>query len=294
MVGMLQEISKAINEDVFPRLKTRNLNVFLVGAARGSPGSLRDSVRNELLKWKYLSYMDIYYPEELFTELLGRGKDYDLLSLENLLAGSVHAVVIILESPGAIAELGAFANHKELCDRLVVVVDEKHKKAKSFIALGPLRYLEERTKSKVIYHNLRKPDLSKLDKEIRQGVKSVAEKQEIDTSIRNPIAAQHFLLGTIYVTAPVEVNVLKGLLRAAQSESAGEIETTVACALNILRRNREILLRDGKYELTDQGMRRLRRTIKLEPEGRQVEECLDELRVAVLNRVLRRKKTIAN
>jgi len=59
----------------------------------------------------YGKWIDVYYPEEIFTELLYRSRYRDLLQLEHLLAGWVHAIVVVAESPGALSELGAFASN---------------------------------------------------------------------------------------------------------------------------------------------------------------------------------------
>lgn len=285
---MFEEISKVINEDVFPRLKTRNLNVFLVGAGPGNLKSIRDSIRKELITRRYHNWLDVYYPEELFEELLGRGKHFDLLSLENLLAESVHAVVIILESPGAIAELGAFANHKELCNRLVVIVDVKYRKAKSFIALGPIRYLKKKTKSIVIDHNLRNPQIQELSQQIWHSIRKVSESVKVDNSVANPIVAQHFLLVAIYIMEPAETEALNNLIQVLQKQPLENIITIVSCSLNILIRNNEVVLEDGKYRLTKRGLERLRQIMKMEHEGQKIQHYLDNLRVKVLNHTLRR------
>lgn len=287
---MFEEISRVINEDVFPKLKTRSLNVFLVGAGPGNPKSIRDSIRKELITWRYHNWLDVYYPEELFEELLGKGAKFDLLSLENLLAESVHAVVIILESPGAIAELGAFANHRELCNRLVVVVDSKYRRAKSFLALGPIRYLKKNTKSLVIYHNLRSPQIQELGEDIWHGVRKLSQSVTVDTSIANPIMAQHFLLGAIYVMEPVQTEILNSVIQATQKQPCVNIATIVSCSLNILLRNREVILKDRRYHLTKKGLERLRLITKMKVEGHRVQHYLDILRVKVLNCTLRGKK----
>ncbi len=66
----------------------------------------------------------------------------DLLLFEEDLGYLTTAVVIFLEAPGAIAELGAFSQIESLRDQLVVVVLEDRHPKKSFISLGPLRQLE--------------------------------------------------------------------------------------------------------------------------------------------------------
>ena len=157
---MIKRLALDLHDQVFKKLRLNALNVFFVGGVARYRQTLRDSIKSEfnakLLTWfdenrRYFSKrISVYYPEELFEELI-RGKGgFDLLSLENLLAQSVHVIVIVLESPGAIAELGAFTNHPQLSNRLVVVVDKKFRKARSFIALGPIRYLKRSTLSLAI------------------------------------------------------------------------------------------------------------------------------------------------
>ena len=45
MNRIFEEISKSINENVFSKLGQRSLTVFLVGAGKENPSSIRDSVR---------------------------------------------------------------------------------------------------------------------------------------------------------------------------------------------------------------------------------------------------------
>ena len=51
-------------------------------------------------------------------------------------------VLIIVESPGTFAELGAFSLSDELRKKLLPLVDTKYKKTSSFIATGPLKWID--------------------------------------------------------------------------------------------------------------------------------------------------------
>jgi len=73
----------------------------------------------------------------------------DLLSFEEELSQLASATVVILESPGAIAELGAFCVNKKIRANLVIVISEKHRREKSFITLGPLKKI--RPESILVY-----------------------------------------------------------------------------------------------------------------------------------------------
>lgn len=73
----------------------------------------------------------------------------DLLAFEEDLGYVTSVVVIFLEAPGSIAELGSFSQIPSLRDQLVVVTfDSRHPK-KSFISLGPLRQIENRDNQSV-------------------------------------------------------------------------------------------------------------------------------------------------
>lgn len=73
----------------------------------------------------------------------------DLLLFEADLGYVTSAIVIFLEAPGSIAELGAFSQIASLKDRLVIVVTDNRHPRRSFISLGPLRQLEEQDSDSV-------------------------------------------------------------------------------------------------------------------------------------------------
>ena len=79
----------------------------------------------------------IVLSEKLWEESFD--SNIDLLTFEDFLAEISDAIILFCESPGSFCELGAFA-YAEKCfgDKLVVVIDEKHKNEKSFIMTGPV------------------------------------------------------------------------------------------------------------------------------------------------------------
>jgi len=289
----LSELAATLDREVLQRIRLTLPTVFLVGAARSTPSALRDRIREELAGQPRITGFDVHYPEDLFEELLrGKEKDADLLQLENMLAENVHAVVIVLESPGAIAELGAFANHARLRDRLVVVVDKKYRKARSFIMLGPMNYLRRKTASKIILHDFRDPDVHKLGAEVRRAVRKVSEGVVVDTGVRNPIAAQHYLRAAIHILQPVSERTLQLLVERATTGTAQEATRIVSASLSILYSQGEVTLAGELYSLTEAGRRRLRRMLQVELEGRNMARALDRGRIDVLTWTLRRPQRL--
>lgn len=286
----VKTIAGLIEKDVFPRIREKNLTVFLVGASLDKPNSVRKRVRKHLVDARpYGTRFDVSYAEDLFEELLWKGQQYNLLSLESLLAESVHCVVIILEegSPGAIAELGAFSNHKKLRDRLVAVVDNDYRKHRSFIIRGPIRFLQANPDSEVIFHNLKKPDIPKLAKSIGDAIRGIAKRVSIDESPANPLAAPYLVLPAIYVLESASKKELEELMGVVSQEDA---YTIVSIALRILTKKGELIREKEKYSLSPKGIESLRKLISVHSERGKVFSALDDARTRVLNATLRKRR----
>ena len=96
----LDRLAQRIHDEVYKRLNDNSIAIFLCGAGSESTGSVRAKIEQALTglrSWDQYRY-DIFYPEDLFDELLSGPEHHDLISLENILADSVDAVVIAIES----------------------------------------------------------------------------------------------------------------------------------------------------------------------------------------------------
>lgn len=85
-------------------------------------------------------------------------KDYllaydNLLEFESDIASISDLVVIILESPGALIELGIFIENKNIRNKLVAIQHYDFSSQLSFINLGPLKALRDSTKNAVLGYN---------------------------------------------------------------------------------------------------------------------------------------------
>jgi hypothetical protein len=74
----------------------------------------------------------------------------DLLELEDHLAGLSACILLFVESPGAIAEFGAFSQMKLLRDKLVVVMEDSHFGRTSFIRNGLVEHAKRRRPKSVL------------------------------------------------------------------------------------------------------------------------------------------------
>ncbi len=203
-----------IYTQIFQRINEQQLDVFLCGGASTIKWiSMRDKVRDGLKKSKTFRLL---YPEELFMEILNRDKQSDLLTLEDFLAKNCDIICIVCESPGSLVELGAFTNSKTL-EKVVVVINEKYKKKKSFIMTGPVKLARKKNgKDSIFYYS--ENDSEALVKKLSSYFKKKRNKKyadigQIDYSIDTLIGMYHFIPLLLYFYHELDVIVLEIYLK---------------------------------------------------------------------------------
>lgn len=147
-----------IFDDVFCKTFTQSFFIFLCG------GADRRHIRNKIRIQLETTGLQVLYPEDLFMDMLNRDKKADLLEYENLLASNSDIVCIICESMGSAVELGAFIQNEKLEQKLIVCVNQKYARDKSFIMMGPVKHLQKKNKSSILVYKENEPEL--LGKEL--------------------------------------------------------------------------------------------------------------------------------
>lgn len=104
--------------------------------------SLRHAITN------FHTAFEIFRPEEI-PSWHHDAVFKDLMSFELELASICSLVVIILESEGALVELGAFSQSPELSEKIVAICPSQFINAASFINLGILRFISQKTPTNV-------------------------------------------------------------------------------------------------------------------------------------------------
>ncbi|WP_145249044.1 retron St85 family effector protein [Pseudomonas oryzihabitans] len=119
--------------------------VFLCGGdtdvTHPAPVSVRGALVSHLHKVGCILADSITLAES-FKDWIHDAVYQDLLVFESDIAHISSLIVIILESPGALAELGLFVRNNVLHKKMLVFIKEEHFVQDSFIKLGPLRYLD--------------------------------------------------------------------------------------------------------------------------------------------------------
>lgn len=279
------EIGNRIYNLIYPqiiKLHENELNIFLVGSRLSDRTSMRYKIFESLSK---LNGVNIYFPEFIFEELSFK-QNNDLLSLENLLAESVHAVVLCIESEGSFTELGAFSNHELMKDKLIVFIESKYRRSNSFIRVGPIRYLEKKTNSKVIWHDFKKFETKNRNELINQ-IKEIKKTTTVQYTLLNPIFTERFLLSLLYVFGSFSrktiIEIIKSLQNAAKDDTE-YIITIVDSSLSSLLKNRAITYRHPEYILTSTGNLKLIRELT----SQFIFKNLDKIRIEMLNLKLRK------
>ena len=125
--------------------------IFLCGKGFDSKESYKQSNRgiiDDFIK-KLLPDTHIVLSEQMWED--GFDASIDLLIFEEFLAEVSDAIILFVESPGSFCELGAFAYADALfSDKLLIIMDEKYRGSKSFVATGPVLKAKE-DGSKIIY-----------------------------------------------------------------------------------------------------------------------------------------------
>lgn len=180
---------KRIYEDVYCNTYYNSCYIFLCGGA--GKNNIRNSVRN-LLEKQYLHSIYTYqilYPEDLFMDMLNRNKKSNLFDFENLLAQNSDIVCVICESMGSAVELGAFTQNEDVRKKMVVALENKYCRNKSFITLGPVKYLKLQNKDSIIYY--KKDNLDDLCNLLIHAVTKITrkEKRNSETLLLNTLSS---------------------------------------------------------------------------------------------------------
>ncbi|HHT9113633.1 MAG: hypothetical protein HZA47_10055 [Planctomycetes bacterium] len=285
-----KKLSIKIRDDIFKPVNTYKTTIFLCGADLTQKDKIRYKIDKVLRNWWYSIQYDIIYPEDIFEELLYSSQTKDLLSLENLLAESTDAVVLIPESPGSFTELGAFANDEKVRNKLICIIDEKYKKNKSFINQGPLKLVKKANKHALIFINPNEIDkeVDKLNTSLKKMKKSSSKRKDKITLLQ----IHNFLLPSIFLLEPVSKRTLINLVgNATEEDEVNSFQTTTA-ALTILTNKRQVELTPNGYKLTQLGVKDFLSFRKTSSRMKTQREtvAIDELRLEILNLKNRKKK----
>lgn len=278
----MKKVAQRISDEVYRRFYSYKTTIFLCGANADKTDSVREQVHHALLTGPHSYLYDIFRPEDLFEALISGPRHQDLISLENILADSVDAVVLAVESNGAIAELGVFAYSSNLRKKLVCLVDKRRKKDRSFINYGPLRLLKDTKQGRVIYVDFDKA--AEQIESVRSAISQARRQGTKSEKVASVVQVHHFVLPCIYLFEPVEFDTLSQLVRDASDADDCRSRALTAGALAMLGRNREVEMSPSGYKLSPAGLAQFAALQRRGKTGYATNiRAMDDLRAAILN-----------
>lgn len=258
------KIVEEIYQQIYCKFREQYIVVFLCGGASNrNYKSLRDKVRMLLENEKktlWYKPFKIFYPEDLLIEILNKTKDADLLSYEQFLANNSHVIVIICESAGSLVELGAFTNNEYTVDKVIAAVDKNLAKHKSFIMLGPIKYLKKRNKLNVIEYGQDEVDFAKrLSKDIREKNKLSSNKNSM-IDLTTIVGMHYFIQLLLYFFKSLnsqELVTIIGYISDKEKIAYADFKILFNAALKLLFQDKKIVKITGEqyssYKLTNIG-----------------------------------------
>lgn len=159
------------------RIKRYPNRIFLCGKAQAST-----SIRS-LLQKNPLPLDQYVIAENAMSWKDAKAFASDLLDLEEYFAAAARLIVIVSESPGSFAEMGAFVSNEKIQDKVLIITQEQYYKSDSFIRYGIIQHLQGPTPDPThqiciipTIKPLKPKELSKYQAEIINLVRKAIEK----------------------------------------------------------------------------------------------------------------------
>ena len=226
-----------IRDKLIDRFKARSVAfrrlkhvVFLCGGANSQP-------RDSLLRYleKYAKDALVFRADDVWAQIAST--DQNALEMEAYLADLADVVIVIVESPGTFAELGAFSNSNGLRRKLLPILDVQYIDAPSFINTGPVRWTNADSMfSPALF--VRLPSILSAAPEIRERLQRLppSRAQCIDNLVEHPKHLLFFLRDIVAVVGPVTAPHIERYVHAILDEVPPQLVSllSLAAALNLV------------------------------------------------------------
>lgn len=137
---MLGEFSRLVNTTTIKIYNVANVT-FLCGGIVADPSRPPKSFRDVFYRTIEANSGFEFILIERLDEYDYAKKYHNLLDFERDISELASLIVIFLEGPGSIAELGSFAVIENISSKLLVLIHSTHYGNRSFIHRGPIEYL---------------------------------------------------------------------------------------------------------------------------------------------------------
>ena len=226
-----------IRDKLIARFKARSVAfrrlkhvVFLCGGANSEP-------RDSLLRYLEKCVEDtlVFRADDVWAQIAST--DRNALEMEAYLADLADVVIVIVESPGTFAELGAFSNSSGLRRKLLLILDVQYCDAPSFINTGPVRWTNADSMFRPALF-VRLPSILSAAPQILERLQRLppCKAQSIDKLVEHPKHLLFFLRDIVAVVGPVTAPHIKRYVHAILDEAPPQLVSllSLAEALNLV------------------------------------------------------------
>jgi hypothetical protein len=149
------------------RISFESHRIFLCGGEVNGGAKIPPSFRDRFVSYTQMNYEDISRSLVLAESFKDYFKDNaypDLLVFEDEIANISSLVILFLESPGSLVELGMFCTKPDFYKKLVIIAPQSEIKSEdSFIFLGPLENIRKKESNSVFVYPWPSASESKFD-----------------------------------------------------------------------------------------------------------------------------------
>jgi hypothetical protein len=202
----MERIVDSLSPDQY-RFRRLSPVVFICGGLDSSPrNTLRDYFRRRLPN------LQVFYAERVW-ELIAADPGLGALKMESDLAALSDLIIIIVESPGTFAELGAFSHVPELRRKLLPIVDRRYRGVNSFINTGPVRWIDKESEFRPTIW-ARHSQILEAANEIEQRIARIPKPkpEKVSDLARSRKHLLFFVCDLVGVVAPTTIEGLEYLL----------------------------------------------------------------------------------
>jgi hypothetical protein len=208
--------------------------VFLCGGM----GSQRRDTLAKFLR-KQLPDLKLFYAEPVWESIAER-ETLGALAMESRLAELADLVIIIVESPGTFAELGAFSHSAELREKLLPIIDKQYEGQKrSFIATGPVHWVDAESRFAPTIYAPFDSILLATDEILARIALIETASARVEKLAENPKYQLLFLCDLVSIVYPAPIELVQGLYRriVATDVNPTTVPRSLAlgCAMGILK-----------------------------------------------------------
>lgn len=212
------------------RISFGSHKLFICGGEVNAGASIPPSFRDRFVAYTSEKYEEIYNSLVLAENFKDYFKDNaypDLLVFEDEIANISSLVILFLESPGSLVELGMFCTKPDLYKKLVVIAPQSEVQAEdSFIYLGPLENIRKKEHNSVFVYPWPSSTNEKYDENhlldlseaIEEKLDNIPKSNKFDTSNSGHIA--YIIYEIIAISYPVLISEIELALLALEIDSS--------------------------------------------------------------------------